>query len=131
MLLVLDASVAVAASHNELGFARLGRHELIAPPLMRVEASSVLHELAWRGQLTADHARTMLDRMLRARVEIRDPPALPAAAWRLADELGWAKKLSGNAGVWCESRSAAVPQQGAGELNQAEVVDRFLVVADE
>ncbi len=91
MRVVLDASVAVAASHNELGFARLKSHELIAPPLMPVEASSVLHELAWRRQLTAPHARAMLTRLLRAPLEIRDPPGLTEAAWRLADELGWAK----------------------------------------
>ena len=33
----------------------------------------------------------MLGRVLSARVEVRDPPGLTAAAWRLADELGWAK----------------------------------------
>jgi predicted nucleic acid-binding protein len=91
VLLVLDASVAVAASHNELGFARFRTHELIAPPLMRVEAGSVLHELAWRGQLSTQHARAMLGRVLNASVEVRDPPGLTEAAWRLADELGWAK----------------------------------------
>jgi len=58
---------------------------------MPIEAGSVLHELAWRGQLTAEHARAMLERVLRAHVEVRDPPGLTAAAWRLADELGWAK----------------------------------------
>lgn len=33
----------------------------------------------------------MLTRLLRAPVEIRDPSGLTEAAWRLADELGWAK----------------------------------------
>ena len=33
----------------------------------------------------------MLERLLRAPVELRDPPGLTEAAWRLADELGWAK----------------------------------------
>lgn len=91
MLIVLDATVAVAASHSQLGFARFRAHTLIGPPLMRIEASSVLHELAWRGQLSPDHGRAMLERLLRAPVELRDPPGLTEAAWRLADELGWAK----------------------------------------
>ena len=58
---------------------------------MRIEASSVLHELASRGQLSRDHAQAMLERLLRAPVELRDPAGLTEAAWRLADELGWAK----------------------------------------
>jgi hypothetical protein len=41
-MLVIDASVAVAACHTPMGFARLQRHALVALPLMVVEASSVL-----------------------------------------------------------------------------------------
>jgi hypothetical protein len=43
--LVVDASVAVAASANPLGFARFRRFELLAPPLMWIEAQSVLHAI--------------------------------------------------------------------------------------
>ena len=91
MLLVLDASVAVAASHTPLGFASFAGHELVAPQLMRIETASVLHEMAWRGELGTDRARTMLTRVLEAAVEIRQPAGLVEVAWQVADELGWAK----------------------------------------
>jgi predicted nucleic acid-binding protein len=86
-LLVVDASVAVAACHTPVDFARLRGHKLLAPQLMVTEASSALHEMAWRGEIT----KTMLARLLKAPVEIRTPDGLVQAAWDVADELGWAK----------------------------------------
>jgi predicted nucleic acid-binding protein len=58
---------------------------------MIVEASSVLHEMAWRDEITKERAKTMLGRLLRAPVKLRRPGKLIEAAWRVADELGWAK----------------------------------------
>jgi predicted nucleic acid-binding protein len=89
--LVVDASVAVAACHTPVGFARFRDHELVAPPLMVTEASSVLHEMAWRGDITKPRAKTMLSRLLDAPVEVRAPKDLIKAAWKVADEFGWAK----------------------------------------
>src|SRR5690349_10719038 len=42
-MLVVDASVAVAASHSPIGLSRLKAH-LVAPYLLQAEAGSVLHE---------------------------------------------------------------------------------------
>ena len=89
-MLVVDASVAVAACHTPVGFARLRGHELVAPQLMFIEASSVLHEMAWRKEISAPRSKTMLDRLLKAPVQIQTPDGLIKAAWR-ADDLGWAK----------------------------------------
>jgi len=58
---------------------------------MVTEASSALHEMAWRGEITKPRAKTMLERLLKAPVEIRTPDNLIQAAWNVADELGWAK----------------------------------------
>jgi predicted nucleic acid-binding protein len=58
---------------------------------MVTEASSALHEMAWRGEITKLRAKTMLERLLKAPVEIRTPDGLVQAAWKVADELGWAK----------------------------------------
>jgi predicted nucleic acid-binding protein len=58
---------------------------------MLVEASSVLHEMAWRKEISAERSRTMLDRLLEAPVEVRTPDGLIEAAWYVADELGWTK----------------------------------------
>jgi hypothetical protein len=60
-MLVIDATVAVAR-HTPMGFAGLRKQELVAPPLMIVEASSVLHEMAWRNGVGAERAETMLER---------------------------------------------------------------------
>lgn len=51
----------------------------------------MLHEMAWRGEITKPRAKTMLKRLLKAPVEIRTPENLIQAAWDVADELGWAK----------------------------------------
>jgi len=75
-LLVVDASVAVAACHTPVGFASLRGHKLVAPLLMVTEASSVLHEMAWREEITGPRAKTMLARLLEAPVEIRMPDDL-------------------------------------------------------
>lgn len=58
---------------------------------MVTEASSVLHEMAWRGDITKPRAKTMLSRLLDAPVEVRAPKDLIKAAWKVADEFGWAK----------------------------------------
>jgi len=84
-LLVVDASVAVAACHTPIGFASLHGHKLLAPPLMVTEASSALHEMAWRGEITKPRAKTMLGRLLKAPVEIRAPDGLVQAAWNVAE----------------------------------------------
>lgn len=79
-MLVVDASVAVAACHSPVGFARIRANELVAPQLMLVEASSVLHEMAWRKEISAERSKTMLDRLLKAPVPIRTPDGLIEAA---------------------------------------------------
>jgi len=90
-MLVVDANVAVAAALSAAGFSELAEPELVAPPLMWSESRSAIHELLWRGEVVradAEQARAALDR---APVERRDHPRLGEEAWRVADQLGWAK----------------------------------------
>ena len=47
--------------------------------------------MAWRREITKPRAKTMLERLLKASVEIRTPDGLIQAAWKVADELGRAK----------------------------------------
>lgn len=89
-MLVVDASVALRACAVEDGFAGLGV-ELVAPPLLWSEARSVLHELTWRGDVSRDDAEATLLRLEHAPIDRRAPIRLGTEAWRLADELGWAK----------------------------------------
>ena len=55
------------------------------------EASSVLHELRWRREITGELATIALDRLTAADVSPRRPKGLIEEAWRVADRLGWAK----------------------------------------
>lgn len=91
MTLVVDASVALRASGVANGFDELGAEELIAPALMWSEARSVLHELAWRGEVAAEDADVTRQRLERCPVARRAHPRLGPESWRIADELGWAK----------------------------------------
>lgn len=96
MKLVIDASVAVAASANPVGFHRFRRFELIAPPLMWIEATSTLHAMQWRGELRSEQADPMLNRVLAAPVRVSEPGGLMREAWAVAEEMGWAKTYDAN-----------------------------------
>ncbi len=90
-MLVVDASVVVAASFAATGLQSLGDEELVAPTLMWSEARSALHERSCRGQISVQDGRVAHTELERCLVEPRDHDELGAEAWRVADELGWAK----------------------------------------
>jgi predicted nucleic acid-binding protein len=94
--LVVDASVAIAAAATPLGFERLRAFELIAPPLLWIEAESVLHATLWRGELREDQARDMRARLRAAPIAPDAPDDLPDLAWDLANAMGWAKTYDAN-----------------------------------
>lgn len=83
--------MALRASGVANGFEELGAEELIAPPLMWSEARSVLHELAWRGEVASEDADATRHRLERCPVTRRAHARLGSKSWRIADELGWAK----------------------------------------
>ena len=90
-MLVVDASVALHACGVEEGFDVLGDPDLYAPPLMWSEARSALHELLWRGEVSPEDVDATRARLEQCPVASRSPPNLGSEAWRLDDELGWAK----------------------------------------
>lgn len=90
-MLVVDASVAVAASHSPVGLARFGTQRLVAPHLMLAEAASVLHEMVWRKEIDQERGRVLLGRLVGSPIELLAPDELTSEAWQVADELGWAK----------------------------------------
>lgn len=91
LTLVLDSNVVLRACAAVDGFAFFGGEELVAPPLMWSEARSSLHEAVWRREVARRHAAETLGRLHDAPVRARSHPRLGDTAWRLADELGWAK----------------------------------------
>jgi len=90
-VLVVDAAVVVTACLSEAGLRPLAKEQLMAPYLMWSEASSVLHELRWRKEISDELAGTALARLSEADISPRHPKGLTEEAWRIADGLGWAK----------------------------------------
>jgi predicted nucleic acid-binding protein len=64
---------------------------LVAPELLWSEATSVLHEAAWRGLLDSDEASEALRLVFAAPIATRRPRELRERAWAIADALGWAR----------------------------------------
>lgn len=90
-MLVVDASIVVPDCEAGRGFGYLSDPDLVAPPFMWAEARSALHEAAWRGEISGPVAQAAHNRLLAAPIHRAEPPELGEEAWRIADELGWAK----------------------------------------
>ena len=90
-MLVVDAAALITVCLSEPGLKSLGREELVAPHLMWSEASSVMHELRWRKEISSELALIGLERLASAEINPRRPKGLVDEAWRIADRLGWAK----------------------------------------
>lgn len=91
MTLVLDSSVVVRACVLPDGFAPFGDEELIAPPLMWSEFRSSVHEALRRREISPDEAHAIRTTLRTARVTPRTHRRLDEEAWRLADDLAWAR----------------------------------------
>ena len=91
MTLVVDATVVVPGLLGPAGLTALGDPNLVAPPLMWSEASSVLHRAVLGGTLPRDEAVDALDRLEGEVVRMRNPRRLRHEAWRFADRLGWGR----------------------------------------
>jgi predicted nucleic acid-binding protein len=89
-MLVIDASVALPASAAPKGF-EFFHDDLVAPPLLWSEVRSVLHEAAWRRDVSEQQAKRSLEAFDRSRVKPRGHRRLGETAWRIANDLGYAK----------------------------------------
>jgi indolepyruvate ferredoxin oxidoreductase alpha subunit len=65
--------------------------DFVAPDLLWSEATSALHEYAWRNQVAAEEMREALALVRGAPVLRRRPRGLRDRAWQIADRMGWAK----------------------------------------
>jgi predicted nucleic acid-binding protein len=92
-VLVVDASLVVewCVAPNSKELAQLLSDEICAPPLLWSETHSALHERTWRQELDAEGAVQARERLARIGVKRKTHPRLASEAWRIADELGWAK----------------------------------------
>jgi predicted nucleic acid-binding protein len=90
-VLVVDASIALSAALTRDGFEQIRDHGLVAPPLLWSEALSTLREHAWRREISDEQAEASRRSLLIAPIRRRAPRALYGEAWKVAEELGWAK----------------------------------------
>lgn len=90
-MLVVDASLTVAWCLGTGEFEELAPGDRCAPALMWSEARSALHERVWRGELSRDGGDRARTRLADVDVALGAHPDLAEEAWRIADELGWAK----------------------------------------
>ncbi len=93
-MLVIDASAAlyIAASEGSFeSFGSMNEVAFFAPALLWSEATSVLKEMRWRGELSEPLGTITFERVMRAPIRRRASAPLYAAARDVARELGWAK----------------------------------------
>ena len=87
-MIVLDASAAVQACLAADGFDLFGNEHLTAPALLWSEASSALHEMRWRKEISAGLADIAFERWLAAPVSPRSPKQLRRGAGRVVEIIG-------------------------------------------
>jgi predicted nucleic acid-binding protein len=85
---VVDAGAVLHLAGEEIEVP--GKHELLAPTLLRSQTLSALHEAVVRGEIPAGVARDRLTRIGRMPIRLLGDAVLRRRAWELADQLGWA-----------------------------------------
>jgi predicted nucleic acid-binding protein len=87
---VVDSSAVLHIARTEMKIP--GKHELLAPTLLRSQTLSALHEAVHRGEITADEGRQLLTRVGPPGLKIRllGDAVLRRVAWDLAEQLRWA-----------------------------------------
>ena len=85
---VVDAGAVLHLASEEVEVS--GKHELLAPTLLRSQTLSALHEAVQRGELPADVAREHLARIGQMSIRLLGDAVLRRRAWEVADQLGWA-----------------------------------------
>ena len=85
---VVDAGAVIQLARS--GATVSADHELLAPTLIRSQTLSLLHEAVQRGEMPADEARDLLERIWKMPIRLLGDAVLRRVAWRIADELNWA-----------------------------------------
>jgi len=91
LLIVVDASVIVQVSVAGGTLGPLEAHEMIAPPLLASEVTSILCEMAYRTEIPTEHARRAVMQLDDLPIRFDRPIRLAELAFDIARSLGWAK----------------------------------------
>lgn len=90
-MLVIDASATLYLLASGDGIEPFATLELAAPALLWSEATSVLNEMRWRGEVSAALADTAFDRLMSCPIEKHSGHHVYRDARHVGRELGWAK----------------------------------------
>lgn len=85
---VIDSGVLLHLGREQLEIQP--EHELLAPTLIRSQTLSMLHESVHAGEIEADEALELLERIWTIKIRLLGDAVLRRNAWRFADQLGWA-----------------------------------------
>lgn len=85
---VIDSGVLLHLGREQLAIPP--EHELLAPTLIRSQTLSLLHEAVHAGEMEADEALELLERIWAMKIRLLGDAVLRRNAWRFADQLGWA-----------------------------------------
>jgi predicted nucleic acid-binding protein len=85
---VIDCGVALQLASE--GYEVAPGVELLAPTLLRSQTLSALHEAVHAGELAADVALERVARVGKLPIRLLGDAVLRRAAWKLAEQLGWA-----------------------------------------
>lgn len=84
---VVDAGAVLELART--GFEVSPQHELLAPTLLRSQTLSAMHEAVQQGEIEADVARDLLERVWKIPIRLLGDAVLRRKAWAIADQLGW------------------------------------------
>ena len=85
---VVDVGAVLHLASEELEVS--ADHELLAPTLLRSQTLSEVHEAVHRGDLAAEAASDLLERIWRMPIRLLGDAVLRRKAWKVADQMGWA-----------------------------------------
>lgn len=88
MRFVVDSGVVLELSKGEIKVS--GKHELLAPTLVRSQTLSTLHEEVHAGRLDREAALVRLGRVREMPLRLLGDAVLRRRAWEIADQMGWA-----------------------------------------
>lgn len=90
-MLVVDANVALYSCNAGRDLSWLGDRELSAPELLWPEFRSAARGAAWRGEITLERSRELVEALDRLELAPRRPRELGLETLRIAEALGWAR----------------------------------------
>jgi len=85
---VIGPDVAIRLARDEVVIR--GEHQVVAPTVLRSQLLSLLYQAVRRGEMTKQEARRQLDYVRGLRIRLLGDRVLQGAAWKVAEQLGWA-----------------------------------------